>query len=120
MAFETTTDRTDPSASVVAACGELDYASAPNFEAGLNGVIDSGQRCVVADLTGLSFMDSSGISVLVKARTRLVADNGLLVVVCSDRGIHRKSFEVTGLVELLNLVNSCSEGMAVVRSFRAG
>jgi anti-sigma B factor antagonist len=53
---------------VVAAEGELDFVSAPELRAALEAVSD-GKR-VVLDLSGLSFMDSSGLGVLVSLRQR--------------------------------------------------
>ena len=56
---------------VVRVGGEIDATSAPLLEHGLDEAIDSYSSDVVIDLAGVSFMDSTGLGVLVRARLRL-------------------------------------------------
>jgi anti-sigma B factor antagonist len=56
--------------TVVTAAGEIDMASAPKLRACLANVSN---RKVVIDLRAVSFIDSTGISVLVGARQRQLA-----------------------------------------------
>jgi anti-anti-sigma factor len=68
--------RNDGDASVVVVTGEIDMASAPQLTdalAALHGL-------VILDLADVTFLDSSGINVLVHARNRLLAENGALTV----------------------------------------
>jgi anti-sigma B factor antagonist len=54
--------------------GEVDIATAPEFESALQGTLDDGPSSVVVDLDALTFIDSSGLRVLLafanEARTR--------------------------------------------------
>ena len=52
---------------VVALAGDLDIATAPSLRDELSGVVVQGDD-VVVDLTGLRFIDSTGLGVLVAAR----------------------------------------------------
>jgi len=63
---------------VLEVVGELDLATGPELQARLAALIDSGVREVVLDLTEVSFLDSSGLSVLVTAMKRLRAGGGTL------------------------------------------
>ena len=95
----------DPVTHVVEPSGEVDLASAAELEACLDALFDSGTRRIIVDLGEVSFMDSTGVRALVRARTRLNAAGGILLVVCPHPNLHRV-FEVTGVVDLLNVVAS--------------
>jgi anti-sigma B factor antagonist len=56
--------------SVIGVSGELDLASSTALEEELARVIDSGSELIVLDLRELEFMDSTGVSTLVKAHQR--------------------------------------------------
>jgi anti-anti-sigma factor len=63
--------RSECEATVLAVSGELDLATSPLLEAQLdlvNAQPDTGP--VILDLTELEFMDSTGLSILVKAHQR--------------------------------------------------
>lgn len=82
---------------VVSLFGQLDLANADQVRDALIGVAGS---TVVVDLSGLQFLDSSGIAALVSARGRILAsDNGFELQ--GARGIVRRVFEITGLSSLL-------------------
>jgi anti-anti-sigma factor len=54
---------------VVAAHGELDIAAVPELHAALDEARSAGFEQVVLDLTGLTFIDSAGVAVVVGAAT---------------------------------------------------
>ena len=84
--------------------GELDHHAA-------RGVMDSIDRCMeqnlpvktVLDLGGLTFMDSSGIAVVMRAKRRMEALQGSLVVVNIPRQAARV-LEMAGLGRYVNLI----------------
>jgi len=55
--------------TVVAVDGEIDVASAPTFEEVLQSAMAASDR-VVIDLSGVQFMDSTGLGVLMRAHKR--------------------------------------------------
>ena len=78
---------------LVALEGELDMDTAEGLS---DWLVEIGGSQVVVDLSGLSFMDSSGISALVTARNHLVrAGNDLLLT--RPVPIVRRALEVVGL-----------------------
>jgi anti-anti-sigma factor len=91
-----TTARDLPDLHVVALHGELDVISADGLVDALVNV--AGSRLVV-DLSGLTFMDSSGIAALVVARNRILANEQGQLELSRPEGIVRKALEIVGLSE---------------------
>jgi anti-anti-sigma factor len=54
-------------ATIIAIAGELDLASSPSLDAEINRAFEAGVGLVIIDLRDLDFMDSTGLSVLIKA-----------------------------------------------------
>jgi anti-sigma B factor antagonist len=71
-------------AVVIEARGELDLAVAPELEAALAGEEPTGGSAVVLDLTGLTFMDSSGLRVILVAAERFEKSGKPWAVVLPD------------------------------------
>ena len=84
--------------------GELDHHAA-------RGLMESMDRCMeqnlpsktILDLEGLSFVDSSGIAVVLRAKRRMEALGGNLVVVNIPRQA-AKVLETAGLGRYVNLI----------------
>ena len=70
-----------------------------------------GERpCVVVDLTRVTFIDSTGLGVLVGAFKR-VRECGALSLVCPQRSV-RRVLEITGLTQVFPLFNTLEEAVA--------
>jgi anti-sigma B factor antagonist len=79
--------------------GEIDVATVPELDRVLRGLIDrKAGETVRVDMAGVTFIDSSGLGVLVSALKRAREDRGTVVVENID-GAPRKVFEITGLLE---------------------
>lgn len=79
--------------------GEIDFTSSGPIQSTLLALILPGGGSVVADLSGVTFIDSSGLGVLVQAhRTARERDNQLLVVASPPV---RKLLRLTGLDTVL-------------------
>ena len=90
---------------VVRPSGELDLATAPELEELVLGRLDDG-TAVVLDLRGLSFMDSSGVRVLVAAHAKAANGGGELTIVRPERGgAVDRILEVSGIEQALQLVD---------------
>ncbi len=76
------TIRNVPDVHVVALFGELDAATSDGLA---DAIVGAAGSTVVVDLSGLTFMDSSGIGALVVAKKRIVA-NGLGQLVLTRPG----------------------------------
>ncbi len=86
--------------SALRVVGEIDAHSAPEFSAALASLAGDGDRRV--DMSGVSFMDSSGLRVLIEAHQAADASGVRLVVVAPGRVVSR-IIEVSGLDDHLNI-----------------
>jgi anti-sigma B factor antagonist len=91
--------------------GELDLHSAPDLTLALDAAIRESQGAFVVDLCDVTFLDSSGVAVLVHARALLGRDDRDLVVVCPP-GAVRRLFEVARIDDLFALFDSREEAAA--------
>jgi anti-sigma B factor antagonist len=82
--------------------GELDLDSAPDLRRALLDAINQGHHMIVVDLTEATFIDSSGLGVLVNALRRLHGVDGELRVAAGRRSI-TTAIEMSGLDKLLGL-----------------
>ena len=88
--------------SVVSVFGEVDVATATRFREFLEATIENDFESVVVDLTGVTFIDSTGLGVLIGARKRCDAKGRPLRIVVSEPRI-LKVFEITGLTEVFEI-----------------
>jgi anti-sigma B factor antagonist len=95
-------------ASGVAVRGEVELATAPDLTAALDDAIRRTSGPFVVDLTAVDFLDSCGISCLVRARARLASDDRPLALIC-PRGQPRRTLELTGVDELVPIHDSREE-----------
>jgi anti-sigma B factor antagonist len=93
--FNVSSSRISRQALAVCIDGDLDLYTAHELDEEL-AAIPVGVRHVLVDLTGLSFMDSSGMATLLTAARRLAKRCGTMTLVVGDRSVLRV-LEVTGL-----------------------
>ncbi|MBA2282349.1 MAG: STAS domain-containing protein [Actinomycetota bacterium] len=84
--------------AVVRVSGELDAGTAPVLAAELERVIGAGATELLVDLGDVAFIDSTGLTTLISARTQ-VEGRGRLSVVAASAPV-RRVFDVTGLADL--------------------
>jgi anti-anti-sigma factor len=83
--------------------GELDVFTTSTLRAELNRqLVDEGQVHLVVDLTGLTFLDSSGLGTLVRAQRQARGLRGSFAVVC-DEGPVLRVMSLTGLTHVLRV-----------------
>ena len=100
----------DDGTHVVAPSGELDSHTAPQLGTCLLELAEEGETDVVVDLSRVTFMDSTGIGVLLNAVRALSSRRRRLVLVCPTERM-LKPFQVTGLVDRLAIAGSREEAM---------
>ena len=110
MSFAVTVEEPSHAVYVVAPAGELDAFRAPDVREELVRVIEAGASAVVCDLSAVTFLDSSGLGVLVGALKRLRERGGDLYVVPGKAG--RRVLELTALDRVLELHESRSRAVA--------
>jgi anti-anti-sigma factor len=98
--------------AVVVVSGELDVASGPTLEQELAGAEASDAQLVILDLRALEFIDSTGLSILIKAHQQAEA-SGRRFAVVRGRSQVQRLLGLTGLEERLTLVDSPEELLGV-------
>jgi anti-sigma B factor antagonist len=93
--------------------GEVDMETAPEIETALEEAIRESAGAFVVDLTGVGFLDSSGLQVLLRARALLGREDRALAVVCPF-GPVRRVFELSGVSELFALYISRESALAAL------
>lgn len=88
--------------------GEFDLTAAPKVRDELDALIDAGTRQLVVDLKAVSFLDSSGLGVLLGRYRRLSERGGEVCLVGAQDGV-RLVLEMSGVRRLMPLYNSESE-----------
>jgi anti-anti-sigma factor len=84
--------------------GELDMATFDDAEAMLLEAEQDRPPVLVLDLRELTFMDSNGLRLLLRARKR-AADDGRRLVLVRGQGIVQRVLEVAGIVERFEMVS---------------
>ena len=87
--------------------GEFDLAGVTRFDDAIAAVEAAAPHAIVVDLSGLQFMDSSGLRSLVTADDRARKANRRLAIVPGPPPV-RRVFEITQLDERLELVDDAS------------
>ena len=93
---------------VITVSGEVDLATSPQLDTAIIAAIESGTSSVAIDLTDVSFMDSSGLGVIVRGLKRCrEADKDLDLVITNERVL--KVFGITGLDQVIPIHDSIED-----------
>ena len=100
----------------VAPVGALDLASSRELQARLAELAGENGQEAILDLSGVSFIDSVGLGVVLKGASRFHRQGKRLLIVAPEGPVHR-ILEFAGVTDRLPVVDSIDEARAV---FRAG
>ncbi len=103
-------ERAEDQASVFSVSGELDAYTAPDLRDALDAELAEGKSWVIVDMAGLSYLDSTGLGILVGTAKKCRQVNGDLAVACTKPNL-LKIFEISGTTEILNVVESVEAAM---------
>jgi anti-anti-sigma factor len=91
--------------------GELDLDTAAQLTATLDAAIRETRGAFVIDLCDVTFLDSSGVNVFVRARALLGREERALLIICPP-GPPRRIFELAGIDDLLELFETRDQAAA--------
>ena len=91
--------------------GAMDLDTASQLTATLDAAIRESRGAFVIDLCDVTFLDCSGVSVLLRARAVLGREERALVIVCPP-GSARRIFELVGIDDLLELFETRDQATA--------
>jgi anti-sigma B factor antagonist len=95
-------DEKDGGWAVLVVTGELELATAPRLRQAVVSLVGEGHAHIVLDLSGVDFVDSLGLGVIVSALKRARSHGGELVVAGTVPRV-RELFELTRLDEIIEL-----------------
>jgi len=84
---------------VIQASGELDLATVAELRSAAHAATERTPKVLVFDFSGLRYMDSSGLGILVGAKKRL-AGRGEVVVIASASAV-TKALSLSGLDQII-------------------
>jgi len=90
--------------------GEIDVYTSPKVKETLNSLIAEGQRFLVINLEEVTYIDSTGLGVLIGALKRIREKNGNIKLICTNLQI-KKIFEITGLVKIFAIYGNEQEAL---------
>src|SRR3954454_4142939 len=113
--FQLTEEQPDDGIRLITVTGEIHVTTAPDFSARLSEAIAAGSRGVVIDLSGVVFIDSTGLSVLLNGLRRVTRAQGRMALVISNPTVLRL-FEVTRLDSTFDIQPSREAALARVQT----
>lgn len=99
---------------VIALEGEADMSTAVKFNESFFSAVRNGTKRIVADLTDVTFIDTTMLNALVVGHRRMVRDRGRFAVVCSGPRVSRV-LEITGLGQILHVFRTRDDALQDVR-----
>ena len=117
--FQASVSELDGGIQLLEINGELDLSTATQLEEPLEDAVSSPKAAVLIDLTDCTFIDSTGIALVVRAWQRVDASagnggEGGLVLCCQNEQVKRV-LEVTGLEHSLRVFATRDEAVAALR-----
>ena len=92
----------------IALKGRLDAATSKTTEDRILKTIESGERRLVLDLGGLSYVSSVGLRVLMVTAKRMKSVQGKLAV-CSLQPSVKEVFEIAGFLTIFRVFETCAQ-----------
>lgn len=100
----------DEQTSVITVEGELDLSSAPRLKWMLMDALEAGRSKLVVDLSGATFMDSTGLGVLIGMNKRL--DEAIQLLIVCPPGAVRQVFEFSGTDGAFSMFSTLDSAIA--------
>jgi anti-sigma B factor antagonist len=101
----------DVAVPVLTLRGEIDVATAPLLREQLHALADRGSHVAVADLSDVTFVDSTTLGVLISGMKRFRSTGGDLRLVVTDPHV-AKVFSITGLDDVFAVYQSTRQAVA--------
>ena len=114
MLFELNVSERD-GCRVLSVTGELDVATAPQLRQEAVRLATSDRSDLVLDLSGVDFLDSTGLGVIVGVLKRIRTHGGELAVAGTEPHV-RKGFDITRISDVLPMYDTVDEACAALAS----
>lgn len=92
----------------------IDSSTAKSFEEQANALVDGGPKKVIIDLSGLDYISSAGLRVVLTTAKRVKAAGGALTL-CGVSNNVKDVFEVSGFASIFGMHAGVEEALAALR-----
>ncbi len=106
--------RAENNVTIIELEGEIDVRCAPQLKKLIQQLIDDGDVQILVDLSGVPFMDSTGLGIFVNAFKQLQRTGGG-VKFTNPQDVLRKVFSITQTDKVFSIFESVGEAMESYR-----
>ena len=99
---------------VVTVCGELGLVEADTLRSALEPLLAAGRARFVLDLSGVPYLDSAALRVLVELYRRVLPEHGGLWIAGATAAV-RRTLEITRFTKLFGMMGTVPEALDQVR-----
>jgi anti-sigma B factor antagonist len=99
----------DPAVVVVHVAGEVDMLTGPALEDRLKELLAIRPKCLVIDLSQISFLGSTGLQVLLNIRTVATRQGTALRLSGTEQGMVARVLNITGLALLFDILPTTTD-----------
>lgn len=110
MNLRVETQRPREGVAVISLGGEVDVYTSPRVKQEVVDLLNNGTHKMVVDLSGVEYLDSTGLGVLIGGLKRARERDGDLKLVCDNLRILR-IFEITGLTKIFDIHRTEAEAL---------
>ncbi|MBI5871076.1 MAG: STAS domain-containing protein [Actinobacteria bacterium] len=110
MELNIESERTDDGIAIITVDGELDLYTAPHLKENLLAALEDDVTKIAIDMTGVHFIDSSALGVLIGGVKRLKPKDGRMVLVSTDENVNW-IFQITGLNAVFDIYSSREDAL---------
>jgi len=100
-------------AVVLSVSGRVDAVTAGDFECAINSRISQGNRRIILDFSGLAYISSGGLRILLSTAKKL-QHNGDLFILCGLSHEVQKVMNLAGFTSIFSIYTTESEAIAAV------
>ncbi len=97
-------------ALILAVSERVDSVTSPELERRISELIAGGERMLIVDLSGLSYVSSAGLRVFLSAAKKLKAASGKLLL-CSLGGMVKEVFIMSGFADILAIYDTLEKAL---------
>jgi anti-anti-sigma factor len=108
------TTTTRDTAAILTVKGRVDAFTAGDLESAINAIIDKGNRCVILDFSGLAYISSGGLRILLATAKKLQND-GDLFMLCGLSIEVQKVMNLAGFTAIFSIYASASEALDAIK-----
>lgn len=111
MNFEVSIEEYAEGYPVISVHGEVDLHTAPKVQYAIERAGSNGAQAVVVDMSGIAFMDSTGLSTFMRAKDALAERDVALRLAAPSKAVER-IFSVTGFHDYFEIFPSREDALS--------